>query len=189
MILEALSLALYYRDRFTLFHSERVLGLSCELGAACGLTSAEMKVLSVAAAFHDIGKIGIPDEVLFKPQELTTAERAIMQGHSEIGQKIIQASAIENSDEVTELIRHHHEQYDGLGYPDGLAGQLIPLGSRIIAVADCYDAMAALRPYHPIKPHNQILEILREEMGWKHDSEVLTRFFTIIEHSRFRAMV
>ncbi len=145
---KALSVALGYRDLLTRLHSERVRGLSAAIGKSCGLSRKEFNTLNIAASFHDIGKIGIPDHILLKPSKLDEDEWQIMKQHSEIGEKIILSIDLEGAPQAARLIRHHHEHYDGRGYPDKLSGEDIPICSRIISIADSYDAMAVTRSYH-----------------------------------------
>ena len=184
---KALSLALGYRDLLTRLHSERVLGLSEEIGLRHGLSKTELGVLKIAASFHDIGKIGIPDAILLKSSKFSQAEWEKMQQHSEIGEKIMVATELEGSEQASLIIRHHHEHYNGQGYPDRLIGEEIPIFSRIITIADSYDAMAQTRSYHQAKPHLEIMAILAQENGKKHDPKLMSRFCEIIESSRFKA--
>jgi response regulator RpfG family c-di-GMP phosphodiesterase len=184
---KALSVALGYRDLLTRLHSERVQGLSANIGEYCGLSHKEINALNIAASFHDIGKIGIPDHILLKPSQLDEAEWETMKQHSEIGEKIIFSTELEGSQQAALLIRHHHEHYNGMGYPDKLSGENIPICSRIITIADSYDAMAVTRSYHHARTHLEIMAILHEETGGKHDPELMRVFCEIIESSKFRA--
>ena len=182
-----LSVALGYRDLLTRLHSERVLGISEAIGVACGLSEAELGILRIAASLHDVGKIGIPDHILLKPHSLDQAERERIRQHSEIGQSIVAATKLQGAQQASLVIRHHHEHYNGLGYPDGLSGEAIPVCSRIISVADSYDAMAVTRAYQEPKSHSGIMDILHQETAEKHDPEVMRVFCQIIETSRFKA--
>ena len=184
---KALSVALGYRDLSTQLHCERVLGLSEKIGVHCGLSEQKLGILKIAAYFHDIGKIGVPDYALLKPTSLEDAEWIIMKQHPEIGEKIMLSTELEGSQQVALLIRHHHEHYNGMGYPDKLSGENIPIGSRIISIADSYDAMAVTRSYHHARTHQEIMAILHEETGGKHDPELMHVFCKIIESSEFRA--
>jgi response regulator RpfG family c-di-GMP phosphodiesterase len=184
---KALSVALGYRDLLTRLHSERVNGLALKIGENCGLSKNEMDVLNIASSFHDIGKIGIPDHILLKPSQFDEAEWKIMQQHSEIGEKIMIGTELEGAQRAALLIRHHHEHYDGMGYPDKLSGEKIPLFSRIISIADSYDAMAVTRSYHHARTHAEIMDILHEETGKKHDPELMRVFCGFIESSAFKA--
>jgi response regulator RpfG family c-di-GMP phosphodiesterase len=184
---KALSVALGYRDLLTRLHSERVHGLSKIIGEFCGLSNNEINILDIASSFHDIGKIGIPDHILLKPSPLDESEWDAIKQHSEIGEKIIVSTELEGSRQVALLIRHHHEYYNGMGYPDKLSGENIPICSRIISIADSYDAMAVTRSYHHARTHLEIMAILHEETGEKHDPELMRAFCEVIEFSEFRA--
>jgi response regulator RpfG family c-di-GMP phosphodiesterase len=184
---KALSVALGYRDSLTQLHSERVQGLCLLIGVRCGLSQQELGILKIAATFHDIGKIGIPDRVLLKPAQFDPAEWEIMKQHAAIGWEIMAATELEGSQQAALAIRHHHEHYDGQGYPDGLAGEAISIASRIISIADSYDAMAQTRSYHRSKTHAQIMPILHQETGVKHDPNLMRIFCDIIETSEFKA--
>jgi HD-GYP domain-containing protein (c-di-GMP phosphodiesterase class II) len=183
----ALSVALGYRDLLTRLHSERVLGLSEAIGVACGLSQKELGVLKIAASFHDIGKIGVPDAILLKPSPLDKAECVKIRLHSEIGERIMVATELEGSQPASLVIRHHHENYNGQGYPDRLSGEEIPIYSRIIAIADSYDAMAVTRSYHNARTHLEIMAILHKETGAKFDPELMRVFCEIIESSELKA--
>jgi len=184
---KALAVALGFRDMYTRIHSDRVLALAEALGERVGLSEQEMGALRVGAAFHDIGKIGMPDNILLKPARLSDEELAIMQQHSEIGAQIVLATELDGSKEAALVIRHHHEHWDGSGYPDGLAGEDIPICSRIVGIADSYDAMAIPRPYHDGKTHEMVMEMLDSETGQKHDPELMKVFRDLIKGSELRA--
>lgn len=187
MYTKGLSVALGYRDLLTRLHSERVQGLSREIGVHCGLSNNELNALNIAASFHDIGKIGIPDHILLKPAQFDADEWETMKRHSEIGEKIMAATELQGSLQAALLIRHHHEHYNGRGYPDKLSGENIPICARIISIADSYDAMAVTRSYHNARTHPEIMAILHEETGGKHDPELMDFFSQIIESSRYKA--
>ncbi len=184
---KALMVSLGYRDMVTQLHSKRVLGLSEEIGAQYGLSEKDLGILRIAATFHDIGKIGTPDRVLLKRSRLDDAEWRIMKQHSEAGEIIMSATGIASVVSIAQAIRHHHEHYDGQGYPDGLSGKEISILSRIISIADSYDAMAMTRPYHRNKTHSEIMAILLKEAGEKHDPELMRLFCELIEFSKFIA--
>lgn len=184
---KALSVALGYRDPMTRLHSDRVLGLAVTLGERCGLSGQELGILKIGASFHDIGKIGIPDRILLKPAPFDKAEWGVMRQHSEIGEQIILSTEIDGAPEAAGVIRHHHERYDGQGYPDGLAGETIPIASRMVSIVDSYDAMAVTRSYHGAKNHPEIMAILHSEAGKKHDPQLLRIFAGMIESSPFKA--
>ncbi|NJN47514.1 MAG: HD domain-containing protein [Candidatus Competibacteraceae bacterium] len=184
---KALAVALEERDLNTRLHSDRVVAISQAIGKRCGLTSIELALLELGASFHDIGKIGVPDHILLKPAKLEQDEWQRMKAHSEIGERILRAIDLPGIDQVASAIRHHHEHFNGCGYPDGLMGEAIPLISRIIAVADSYDAMAVTRSYHRPRSHNQIMDILNSEAGAKLDPDIFKYFSALIDTSPFKA--
>jgi HD-GYP domain-containing protein (c-di-GMP phosphodiesterase class II) len=184
---KALAVALGYRDPHTRIHSERVVGLCEAIGARAGLSARERGILRIAATFHDVGKIGIPDQILLKPARLDEDEYISMQRHAELGASIVLATELDGAPEVARIVRHHHEHFDGGGYPDRLAGEDIPVCARIIGIADSYDAMAQARSYHTPRGHAAIMEILREETGRKHDPGLARVFAEVIERSGYRS--
>jgi len=186
MGLAALNVALDERDRPTDQHCDRVQELSLELGRHCGLSGRELEWLRLAARLHDVGKIGIPDSILKKPTKLDDQDWIVMRTHSERSERIIAASGLEGADVIARVARHHHEHFDGRGYPDGLAGEAIPLLSRIIAIVDTYDAMAELRAYGPPAGHREIMGELSRVAGTQHDPHLSAKFARIVETSRFR---
>ncbi|WP_320151095.1 HD domain-containing phosphohydrolase [uncultured Tolumonas sp.] len=186
---KALSVALGYRDPLTRLHSERVQVLSVEIAYSCNLPSEMIHILKIAASFHDIGKIGIPDNVLLKPSSFDALEWQVMQKHPIIGEQIMLATELDGAKQAATLIRHHHEQVDGLGYPDKLAGDNIPLCSRIISIADSYDAMAVARPYHTPKSHSEIMDILYSETNKKYDPDLMNIFSQVIEKNKYKSLI
>ena len=183
----SLSVALSFRDLLTHIHSKRVMGLSVEIGEHYGLSNDDINMLKLAAVFHDIGKIGIPDHILLKPSQFNEDEWEIMKKHSEMGEKILASADIEGSKHVALIIRHHHEHYNGCGYPDKLSGDNIPICARIISIADSYDAMAETRSYSRRRNHSEIMAILDKETGTKHDPEIMGVFSDNIENSQYKA--
>ena len=181
-----LNVALDERDPLTQQHCDRVTGLSLELGKRCGLSTRELRLLRFIARLHDVGKIGIPDAVLKKPGALDADEWVIMKSHPIRSERIIQASGLRDGDYIGRAVRHHHERFDGDGYPDRLAGEEIPVVSRIVAIADTYDAMARLRMYGPMKSHAEIVVELQRVAGSQHDSYLTAKFVQLIENSAFR---
>jgi len=161
--MESLSATVDARDAYTAGHSRRVQQLALAIGRELALSHAELELLGHAALFHDIGKLGIPDAILLKPGPLTEEEWVIMASHAEEGASIINRLGF-LSDAVP-AIRHHHERFDGRGYPDGLVGEDIPLGARIIHVADAFDSMLTTRVYRPARPAQDALAELRENAG------------------------
>lgn len=178
--LQALTSALDMRDGETYGHSRRVVGYSLAIGARLGLDRREMQTLAWGALLHDLGKIAIPDLILFKPGPLTPSERASMNEHVTIGYQMVQN--ITFLSRAASVIRHHHERYDGTGYPDGLAGEEIPLLARVFSVADAYDAMTSSRPYRPIPmEHPAALWEIRQGMGRQFCPKVAAAFLEIPE--------
>lgn len=182
----ALFAALQARDPATGRHCNRVVALSVALARACELPEDELDIVSVAARLHDVGKIGTPDSVLYCTQRLEREDWEIMKGHAAAGAAIIMQTAMPQREAIALAVRHHHEHFDGSGYPDGLAGHAIPLHARIISVADSYDALGDARPYHPARSHAQIMRILNQESGSKCDPDLLRVFETMIRDSRLR---
>ena len=161
--MESLSATVDARDSYTAGHSRRVQRLALAIGRELGLSQAELDLLGHAALFHDIGKLAIPDGILLKPSTLTTDEWALMQRHSDEGARIIDRLGFLN--DAVPAIRHHHERFDGAGYPEGLGGEEIPLGARIIHVADALDSMLTTRIYGAARPAHEALDELRAGAG------------------------
>ncbi len=161
--MESLSATVDARDAYTAGHSRRVQHLALAVGRELGLSQAELDLLGHAALFHDIGKLAVPDAVLLKPATLTGEEWELMQRHSDEGARIIDRLGFLN--DAVPAIRHHHERFDGAGYPDGLAGEDIPLGARIIHVADALDSMLTTRIYRAARPAQSALDELRLGAG------------------------
>jgi diguanylate cyclase (GGDEF)-like protein/putative nucleotidyltransferase with HDIG domain len=161
--MESLSATVDARDAYTAGHSRRVQQLSLAIGRELDLSQPELELLGHAALFHDIGKLAVPDAILLKPASLTDEEWALMCAHAEEGASIINRLGF-LSDAVP-AIRHHHERFDGRGYPDGLAGEDIPLGARIIHVADAFDSMMTTRVYRRARPGSDALDELRALAG------------------------
>lgn len=179
--LRMLKVALDARDSYTDAHSDRVTYLACELGKLCSLSDAELKTLHMSAAMHDIGKLGVPDSILLKPGRLLPDEWAVMQSHVTLGYDIVSKVDLPGIDEVALAVRHHHEAYNGSGYPDGLQGEAIPVMARIIALADSYDAMATTRPYRQAMSHARIMDIICSEAGGKYDPYLQAKFIPLVE--------
>jgi len=146
-MVDALSRALEAKSAHMCGHSERVAELSLIMAQQIGLSRIEQERIHIGAHLHDIGKIGIPDDILNKPGKLTDREFAIICQHPEIGSDIV--SKVKVFRAVVDIVRHHHERFDGKGYPDKLHGTEISLGARIVSVADAFDAMISMRSYRP----------------------------------------
>jgi putative nucleotidyltransferase with HDIG domain len=158
--LRALVSVIDERDNETRGHSERVSKLAKDIGKELGMPSAELDVLVPAALLHDLGKVGMEGNLLFKPERLTEDERNRSQRHAVIGGELL--SKFPLFERGADLVRHHHERYDGTGYPDGLKGEDIPLGARVISVADSFIAMTEDRPYRKgVSQDEAIAELLR----------------------------
>ena len=185
--IQALNTALDERDSTTHDHCDRVCGLALELGRHVGLAGHDLHCLRFAARLHDIGKIGIPDGVLKKPGRLTDEEWVVMKSHSARSARIVLASALDEADAIARAVRHHHERHDGRGYPDQLAGESIPVVSRIVAIVDTYDAMARLRLYGEPVAHRDIMKELARVSGTQHDPYFSSKFAEIVGASPFRA--
>src|SRR6476646_11702108 len=138
------------RDRYTAGHSAAVAIYSRDIAVRMGLGANEQNLVHLCGLVHDIGKVGLPAGLLEKAGALTLDERRLMEEHSAIGERIL--SKVEDYAEIARIVRHHHERVDGLGYPDGLDGEEIPLLAKIISVADAYDAMTSDRPYRDAMP-------------------------------------
>ena len=161
--MESLSATVDARDAYTAGHSRRVQQLALAIGRELGLSQAELDLLGHAALFHDIGKLAVPDAILLKPAVLTDDEWALMQRHSDEGARIIDRLGFLN--DAVPAIRHHHERFDGTGYPDGLKGEEIPLGARIIHVADALDSMLTTRIYRAARPAMEAMDELKRAAG------------------------
>jgi diguanylate cyclase (GGDEF)-like protein len=176
---EALANALEANDEYTSTHARWITDLSLRVGRELGLDERELKQLELGALLHDIGKIGIPSDVLTKPGRLTAAERKIVQTHPELGERII--APIDRLQVVRPIVRHCHERWDGKGYPDGLAGEDIPLESRIIFVCDAYHAMTSDRPYRRRLSHREAVRRLSEGSGSQFDPHVVEVALRVLE--------
>jgi hypothetical protein len=172
-VLRDLTAALESKDPYTHGHSRRVERHCLRTGAAMGLSVEQIEELRKAAALHDVGKIRVPDRVLRKPGQLTIEERALVEEHVVVGAWMV--SSVGDAD-VIAGVRHHHERWDGRGYPDGLMGAEIPLYSRVIAVADAYDAMTSTRPYRASFGRDKAVDVLWAEAGIQFDPMVVEAF-------------
>jgi diguanylate cyclase (GGDEF)-like protein len=168
---EALSSALEANDEYTSTHARWITDLALRVGSDAGLGKRALKRLELGALLHDIGKIGIPSDILSKPGRLTAEERSVIETHPELGERII--APIDRLQEVRTIVRHCHERWDGRGYPDGLVGNDIPLESRIILVCDAYHAMTTDRPYRKRLSHPEAVRRLREAAGTQFDPDIV----------------
>ena len=174
-VVRALTSAIDAKDPYTCGHSNRVARVSVRLAQEMGLHADQVNTIYLSGLLHDIGKIGIDDTVLRKPGALTPEEYEHIKSHSEIGYRIL--AGLKQLDEVLPVVLHHHEQWDGKGYPHNLAGENIPLMARICAVADAFDAMGSDRPYRKGMPEPKLDGILRSGAGQQWDAQVIDAFF------------
>jgi len=175
------------RHPYTLDHSRHVSEFAVRIAERMGLPPPRVENLRKAGLLHDLGKIGIPDSVLLKPDKLTSEEYRKIQDHPVRG-----AGTLELSRSLSGLkliVRHHHERVDGTGYPDGLKGHEIPLEARILAVADAYTAMATDRAYRPALTKDEIIEELINNSGTQFDAEVVKTFLEILKAEESRSAI
>ena len=178
-VLFTLARAVEARDRYTIHHAERVGRYSQEIGSLLGLDADDDELIYQGGVLHDLGKIAIPDAILLKPGPLTADEFEIMKRHSAEGERI--CLSLRSVSFYLPIIRHHHERVDGSGYPDHLRGRDIPLGARIVAVADAWDAMTSDRPYRARRNFDQALHELRKGTGSQWDDEVVGTLLHLID--------
>jgi putative nucleotidyltransferase with HDIG domain len=178
--IKALAQAIDARDHYTHSHSENVTSYAAIIAEEMQLSTKDIEIIREACQLHDIGKIGIQDCILTKPDKLTPDEWDELRLHPSKGAQILEPLTFLS--EVVNLVRHHHERYDGKGYPDGLKGEEIPLGARIMALADAYDAMISARPYRqsPFNKQDAIVEI-KNNSGSQFDPKVIEAFFKIVD--------
>ncbi len=181
-VVRALTSAIDAKDPYTCGHSDRVARVSVRLARELGCSINDLETIYLSGLLHDIGKIGIDDQVLRKPGKLTEAEYEHIKLHAEIGYRILKD--IKQLDQVLPVVRHHHEAWNGKGYPFGLSGDEIPYFARIVSVADAFDAMSSDRPYRKGIPDEQIDAILHEGAGKQWDAQVVETFFLIRDEIR-----
>jgi putative nucleotidyltransferase with HDIG domain len=175
--IETLNMAVEARDPYTAGHSQRVRRISLAIGRDLRLSPKQLGALATAALFHDIGKIAMPDSILTKPDHLNPSESAVMREHVTRGAEIV--SRISSLHDSLPAIRHHHERWDGLGYPDGLSGDDIPIEATIIAIADAWDAMTTDRPYAVALDINQAMLQIRAGRGKQFSPAVVDTFWEL----------
>src|SRR6202522_218540 len=182
-VLFSLALSIEARDPYTLGHCERLAEMSAKLGEILALPEDQIKALRRAGIVHDIGKVAVPDSILLKPGPLTPEETTFIQKHPVVGERI--CAPLKTFRLVLPIIRHHHEKYDGSGYPDGLVGDAIPLTARILQLSDVYDALTTDRPYKVAFTPEVALDLMEEESerGWW-DRQLLTAFRQMVLESQ-----
>ena len=174
-VITTLGTTIEARDPYTAGHCQRLARYAMALGHALGVDAATLKALWLGGFLHDLGKVAVPDRVLLKPGRLDPDERSIIQLHPVAGAEMVES--MRTLAGVRPIIRHHHERYDGSGYPDGLRGEAIPLGARIMAVVDVYDALHTSRPYKAAMSHEHAAAILlRETEAGVWDPQIVTTF-------------
>jgi putative two-component system response regulator len=183
-VASVLANAIEVRDSGMEGHTERLGALALVIGRRKGLSEDDLEALELGAILHDVGKIGIPDKILLKPGLLTPAERAVVESHSEIGDLML--APLELLEPVRPIVRHHHERWDGGGYPDGLATSEIPLLARIVAVADSIEAMSGPRTYRDPLGRAGVLSELNLGKGSQWDPEIVEIAIELIESGELR---
>jgi putative two-component system response regulator len=177
-VLEVLAATIEQRDAFMLGHSRRVAHMAALLSERLNLAAEERALVRIASFMHDIGKVGVSSDVIQSDNVLDGSQRRHLEEHPGIGERLVRPLGFSGC--VAASIRHHHERWDGRGYPDGLLGEEIPLGARIIAVADAFDTMTCTRPYQPAREEEGALAELEKEAGRKFDPQMVEHFIGII---------
>jgi CHASE2 domain-containing sensor protein len=180
-VIQRLAYATESRDQETGMHLERISRMCEQLGLAMGMTPTEAETLRNASLLHDVGKIGVPDAILLRPGELSDEDREVMRRHTTVGAQILAGSNAPVMKMAEQIALTHHERWDGRGYPQGLAGEAIPLPGRICAVCDVFDALLSMRPYKPPWPYQEALDELRRERGHHFDPAVVDAFLGIVD--------
>jgi two-component system, response regulator RpfG len=173
-----------YRDEDTGRHVDRMARYSRIIADGLGLAIDEREVIELAAPMHDIGKIGIPDEILLKPGAHTSDETRVMRQHTVVGYEILKGSPSKYLQTGALIALHHHERYDGSGYPNGLTGESIPLPARIVAVADVFDAMTSVRPYKQAWPVDDAIRYIKQQVGKHFDPPCADAFLRSVRDVR-----
>jgi len=179
----ALAAAAEARDPYTESHTQRVADAAVHLGTRLGLRESDLAALYRGGLVHDIGKIGVPDQILLKPGPLNAMEERQMRAHPLIGESIVKP--LPSAADVLTIIRNHHERFDGGGYPDGLVGHKIPLLARIVSVCDAYDALASDRPYRARCNSEEAIETLMRGAGQQWDRELVSLLLSELPALRF----
>ena len=169
----SLAMAVDARDAYTGRHSDRVAELAARIAARLGADEGQIELTRIAASLHDLGKLAVPEDILRKPGPLDDAERLVLERHPHVGSQMLESLGV---DAIAECVRHHHERWDGRGYPDGLPGESIPLGARIIFVADAFDAMTSDRVYRQRLSEDEALAELERNAGTQFDPDIVAAF-------------
>jgi HD-GYP domain-containing protein (c-di-GMP phosphodiesterase class II) len=179
LMIDALARAMAARDESTAHHAQRVQRYAVALaGEVCLGDTRMIAAINAAALVHDVGKLGIADRLLQKPGPLTPDEYERVKQHAVIGADILVAVALPG---LAVIVRHHHENWDGSGYPDGLSGETIPLGARVLSIVDCYDALTSDRPYRRALPHACAMTMIRQRRGTMYDPAIVDAFLRIVQ--------
>jgi putative nucleotidyltransferase with HDIG domain len=179
-MIEALARAMAARDGLTHEHARRVQRYALALAGEVSIGDERtLGAIDAAALLHDIGKLGIPDRLLEKPGPLTPPEYDHVKRHSIIGADILSAVAFPGP--LAIIVRHHHENWDGTGYPDGLSGEAIPIGARVLAIVDCYDALTSDRPYRRALSRDCAVAMIHERRGTMYDPAIVQAFLRIVQ--------
>jgi ribonuclease P protein subunit RPR2 len=173
----ALCNAVEARDAYTGKHAERVAAYGMEIARVLDAPFSDDPEVEFGFLLHDVGKVAVPDSILWKPEPLTPEERTLMERHPLVGWEILRE--VDFLGEAKLVVRHHHERWDGAGYPDGLAGDVIPLAARVFSVADVLDALTTIRPYRPPSPLATARDMIEESAGTQFDPEVVAAFMQI----------
>ena len=184
-VLERLAAAVEFRDDDTGQHTRRVGQIAAELARACGLPLSEQTLVRRAAPLHDVGKVAVPDSILLKPDRLTPEERTIMQRHAATGARILARGRSPLLRMAEQIAMSHHERWDGSGYPNGLAGEAIPIAARLTSVADIFDALSHDRPYRRAWPRERVLAELESQSGVGLDAKIVAACLQSTVYSRF----
>jgi len=181
-MLKSLANTLEANDKYTHGHSERVAAHAVHVGTRLALPERDLSLIELAGVLHDIGKIGVREEVLHKPGKLTEEEYEHIKTHCQVGERILRP--VDEFAPILNYVRHHHERVDGNGYPSSLKGSEVPLGARILTVCDAYDAMTSERPYRPPHCHEYACQELRRGRGAQFDRRVADTFLAVLADDR-----
>ena len=177
LTVRALANAVEARDAYTGRHAERAAAFGVQIAEACAMGLTERPEIEFGFLLHDVGKVAVPDAILFKPGPLTPTERIVIEQHPITGSEIVRDIAFLGS--ARDVIRSHHERWDGSGYPDGVAGEQIPLSARVFAVADTLDALTSQRPYRNASSFTEARAIIEREAGSHFDPDVVDAYRTV----------